>query len=127
MTEFDDDLDSCLDDLAGQGIGEAALWSAGGTGTPIAATVMVDEMSDSLLRERLGLNNQRLADITVPVALIADPQREDAITISDANSPYYGTWIALGIERRTRTHRVIRCRLATVQRPGDSSAREVRR
>lgn len=127
MTEFDDDLAEVMADLESQSLGEPALWSTGGVGTPIPCTVMVDELPDAVAVQASGLDDVRVADFTIAVAVIADPKRDDHVTVSTAGSPYEGEWVALGVENRTRTHRVVRCRRAQRDRTGDSNAREIRR
>jgi hypothetical protein len=127
MSAFDDDLAEAMADMADMGLGEPALWTPGGTGTPVPCTVVIDEMADTEATDHAGVDNVRIADITVPLAVVVDPKRDDHVTLTDAASPYQGEWVVLGIEVRTRTHRVLRCRRALRERSGDGNAREIRR
>jgi len=127
VSTFDDDMAEVMADLESIGLGEPALWSAGGTGTPVPCVVMVDELADSIAAQASGLDSVRIADIAVPIATIADPKRDDHVTITNAGSAYEGEWVALGIEVRTTSHRVLRCRRAMRERTGDGNAREIRR
>ncbi len=126
MSMIDADLADHLADLLELGGAESVVWSACGDGALTPVTVVFQELSDALVQEIADTENVRLANVLVPLSIIPNPQRGDALTCPP-NSSYAGSWSVLGIEQRGPAHRTVRVRQSQREAARDPAVQRVYR